>query len=126
VVEAVQGIEVPAPPPVGEFRSRGVICELIGLKEGIRDGHRKTCATHLQVILKNDYDTGREMGHSARELIKSYAALKIPVAVSLEHWMLNPAVIEEYRKSREWKKLLKDVSAAKQVPSANETATSED
>jgi hypothetical protein len=113
-------------PPVGEFRLRGAICRMIGLKDGIRDGFRKTCATHLRGLFKNDHDTGREMGHSADELIRSYALLKTPEAQSLEHWMLSPDVIEKYRKSREWKKVLRDASEARQDPSANESATSED
>jgi integrase len=99
-------------PPVGEFRLRGEICKMIGLtrEEGIRDGFRKTCATHLRNLLKNNHDTGREMGHSATELIKSYALLKTPPEQSTEHWMLSPEVIEKYRKSREWKKVLRETS----------------
>jgi hypothetical protein len=134
-------------PPVGEFRLRGEICQKIGLVEDEkeRDGFRKTCATHLRAIKKNDYLTGQEMGHSARVLIRNYAALKIPMSQSLEHWMISPEVINIYRKSREWKRVLLEaeekfnaktraeeaaISAssetpAKRVPSANETAKSE-
>jgi hypothetical protein len=113
-------------PPVGEFRLRGAICQMIALVEGIRDGFRKTCATHLLGILKNEFDTGKEMGHSAKELIRSYALLKTPEAQSKEHWMISPEVIRIYRKSRAWKKVLRDASEARQAQSASETATSED
>ena len=131
-LELCKELECPL-PPVGEFRLRGAICTMIGMtrEEGIRDGFRKTCATHLLGILKNEFDTGKEMGHSAQELIKSYALLKTPHAQSLEHWMLSPEVIEVYRKSREWKKVLRDAatsasaSATTPVPSANETAKTE-
>jgi hypothetical protein len=41
-------------PPVNERRLVDQCCELIGLKEWIRDGLRKNCATHLRAIYKND------------------------------------------------------------------------
>jgi hypothetical protein len=56
------------------------IFDLIGLEaeDRIRDGFRKNCATHLRPIFKNDYDVVKNMGHSIRELLKSYADLKTP------------------------------------------------
>jgi hypothetical protein len=135
-------------PPKNEFKVKRVICELIGLDEWFRDSLRKNCATHLRAVYKNDYDVIRDLGNSVRELLKSYADLKTPEAVSLEHWMITPAMVEEYRKSRDWKKVLREAGEkadakrkaeikakleaegataafeATPAPSANETATS--
>ncbi len=97
-------------PPVGEARTVESICALIGLEDWIRDGLRKNCATHLRVIYKNDWECGRDMGHSARTLIKDYAELRTPDAVSLEHWMISPGMVKEYMKSRKWLKVLRDAA----------------
>jgi hypothetical protein len=119
-------------PPVGEVLTTEQICELIGLKKWIRDGLRKNCATHLRVIYKNDYDVVKDLGNSVRTLLKAYAELRTPEGVSHEHWLITPGKVREYRKSRDWKKVLRDASAAKSAaiaasattpaPSASETA----
>jgi hypothetical protein len=112
-------------PPVNEFKTNGIICELIGLEEWLRDGLRKNCATHLRAVYKNDYDVVRDLGNSIRTLLKDYADLKVPTATSLEHWMISPAVVKEYRKSREWLKVLRDAAtaaAARKEQTASETA----
>ncbi|MGA3181854.1 MAG: hypothetical protein ABSF38_16050 [Verrucomicrobiota bacterium] len=121
-------------PPVGEVLTTEQICELIGLKKWIRDGLRKNCATHLRVIYKNDYDVVKDLGNSVRTLLKAYAELRTPEALSHEHWLFTPGKVREYRKSRAWKKVLREASAAKNAaiaasattpaPSASETAKS--
>jgi hypothetical protein len=97
-------------PPVDEFRTNRLICDLIGLDDWIRDGLRKSCATHLRVIYRNDYDVVKDLGNSIRVLLKDYAELRTPEAVSKEHWMLTVEMIKEYRKSREWLKVLRDAA----------------
>jgi hypothetical protein len=97
-------------PPVGEARTVEAICKLIGLDEWIRDGLRKNCATHLRVIYKNDYEVGRDMGHSARTLIKDYADLRTPDGVSQEHWLISTGMVKEYMKSRKWLEVLRNAA----------------
>ena len=112
-----------------EFRTNEMICELIGLDDWIRDGLRKNCATHLRAVYKNDYLVVKDLGNSVRTLLKAYADLKVPESVSLEHWMITPGKVEQYRKSREWKKVLREAgekanaaAEAKSKQSASESA----
>jgi hypothetical protein len=95
-------------PPVDEFRTNILICDMIGLDDWIRDGLRKNCATHLRVIYKNDYDCVKDLGNSVRVMLKAYAELRTPEAVSLEHWMLTPEKVRAYRKTRAWLKVLRE------------------
>jgi len=68
-----------------------------------------------------------------RVMVKAYAELRTPEAISLEHWMITPAKVKEYRKSRKWLKVLRDaadkaaIAAASKPPepSASENAKSE-
>jgi hypothetical protein len=71
---------------------------------------RKNCATHLRVIYKNDYEVGRDMGHSARTLIKDYADLRTPDGVSQEHWLISTGMVKEYMKSRKWLEVLRNAA----------------
>jgi hypothetical protein len=85
----------------------------------------------LRAVYKNDYDVVRDLGNSIRTLLKDYADLKVPTATSLEHWMISPAVVREYRKSREWLKVLRDAATAaatrkEQTQTASETAKAAD
>jgi hypothetical protein len=120
-------------PPVDEFRTARLICELIGLDDWIRDGLRKNCATHLRAVYKNDYEVVKDLGNSVRVMVKAYAELRTPEAISLEHWMITPGKVKEYRKSRKWLKVLRDaadkaaIAAASKPPepSASENAKSE-
>jgi hypothetical protein len=97
-------------PPVDEFRTNRLICDMIGLDDWIRDGLRKNCATHLRVVYKNDYDCVKDLGNSVRVMLKAYAELRTPEAVSLEHWMITPGKVKEYRKTRAWMKVLREAS----------------
>jgi hypothetical protein len=106
---------------------------LIGLDDWIRDGLRKNCATHLRAVYKNDYEVVKDLGNSVRVMVKAYAELRTPEAVSSEHWMITPGKVKEYRKSRKWLKVLRDaadraaIAAASKPPepSASENAKSE-
>jgi len=109
-------------PPVDEFRTNKLICDLIGLQDWIRDGLRKNCATHLRVIYKNDYDVVKDLGNSVRTLLKAYAELRTPEAVSQAHWLITPGTVEEYRKSRKWLKVLREAAEANIKASANASA----
>jgi hypothetical protein len=125
-------------PPVDEVRAVNLCCEMIGLDDWIRDGLRKNCATHLRVAYKNDYECVKDMGNSVRVLLKAYAELRTPEAVSLEHWMITPGKVKEYMKTREWGAVLRDAadkaekaaaaaieaSAKQPTPSASGTAKS--
>jgi hypothetical protein len=107
-------------PPVGEFRTVASICQMIGLTDWIRDGLRKNCATHLRVVYKNDYDCVKDLGNSVRVMLKAYAELRTPEAVSLEHWMITPGKVKDYMKSRAWLKVLRD-AADKTAKAAEES-----
>ncbi len=87
-------------------------CELIGLEEWIRDGLRKTCATHLRAVYKNDYDVVRDCGNSIRVLLKHYADLHVPESVSLEHWQISPEKVKAYLKTNKWKKVVEEAAKA--------------
>jgi len=110
-------------PPIGEVLTTEQICEMIGLNTWIRDGLRKNCATHLRVIYKNDYDVVKDLGNSVRTLLKAYAELRTPEAVSHEHWLITPGKVREYRKSRAWKKVLREASTAKSAAIAASATT---
>lgn len=97
-------------PPVNERRLIDQICEMIGLKDWIRDGMRKNCATHLRAVYKNDYDVVKDMGNSVRILLKHYADLHTPEEVSKEYWKISPKRVEEYRKTDAWRNLLVEAS----------------
>jgi hypothetical protein len=71
---------------------------------------RKTAGTHLRAVYKNDYEVVRDMGNSVRTMIKAYAELLTPEGVSLEHWMITPGKIKEYRRSKAWKKVSRDAA----------------
>jgi hypothetical protein len=123
-------------PPLNERRLVDQCCELIGLKEWIRDGLRKNCATHLRAVYKNDYDVVKDMGNSIRVLLKHYADLHVPEDVSLEHWKISPAKVQAYLKTNTWRNVVetaakaayeraaatKQASGEQPKPSANETA----
>jgi hypothetical protein len=76
----------------------------------------------------------KDLGNSVRTLLKAYAELRTTEALSHEHWLFTPGKVREYRKSRAWKKVLREASAAKNAaiaasattpaPSASETAKS--
>jgi len=122
-------------PPVNERRLVDQCCDVIGLKDWIRDGLRKNCATHLRAVYKNDYDVVKDMGNSIRILLKHYADLHTPEAVSQGHWMITPGKVNEYLKTRAWDKVLrlasekvataavKITSEKKPIQKANETST---
>lgn len=95
-------------PPVNERRLVDQCCELIGLKQWIRDGLRKNCATHLRAVYKNDYDVVKDMGNSIRVLLKHYADLHVPESVSFEHWKITPEKVKAYLKTKAWDKVLRD------------------
>ena len=99
-------------PPVNERRLVDQCCELIGLKEWLRDGLRKNCATHLRAVYKNDYDVVKDCGNSVRGLLKWYAALHVPDDVSLDHWKISPDRVRAYMKTDAWQSLLRNVSDA--------------
>jgi hypothetical protein len=107
-------------PPVNERRLVDQCCAMIGLNEWIRDGMRKNCATHLRAVYKNDYDVVKDMGNSIRILLKYYADLHVPEEVSLEHWKITPAKVQDYLKTKEWEQLLR--SAARTVAEKTEAA----
>jgi len=65
--------------------------------------------------LQNDYDVVKDMGNSIRIMLKSYAALRVPEPMSLEHWMITPGKIKEYLKSRAWLKLIRDAATASEA-----------
>jgi len=99
-------------PPVNERRLVDQCCETIGLKDWIRDGARKNCATHLRAIYKNDYDVVKDCGNSTRVLIKHYVALHIPEAQSLAYWKITPDVVQKHMKSKAWQKVLQTAAKA--------------
>lgn len=100
-------------PPVNERRLVDQCCEMIGLKNWIRDGTRKNCATHLRPVYKNDYDVIKDCGNSIRVLLKHYAALHVPESQSLKHWEIDPESITKFLKSKEWEKLTREASKLK-------------
>lgn len=95
-------------PTVNERRLVDTCCSLIALPDWIRDGMRKTCATHLRAVYKNDYDVTLDCGNSVKVLLESYAALHVPAEVSLEHWKIDPDKVRAYMKTEAWKKVLKE------------------
>jgi hypothetical protein len=99
-------------PPLNERRLMDQCCDLIGLKEWIRDGLRKTCATHLRAVYKNDYDVVKDMGNSIRVLLKHYADLHVPEDVSLEHWLISPRKVQAYLKTDKWRSLVETTAKA--------------
>jgi integrase len=105
-------------PPVNERKLTDQVCAMIGLEDWIRDGMRKTCATHLRAVYKQDYDVIRDCGNSIAVLLKHYAELNTPEEVSLEHWKLTPDAIREYMKTPGWAKI---VSGEQPERTANET-----
>jgi hypothetical protein len=102
-------------PPVNERRDVDAMCELINLKEWLRDGLRKNCATHLRNVYRNDYDVVLDMGHKIRVLLKHYAALHITQEESDEYWAISPEAVEKYRQTDEWKALLVEAAKAKAI-----------
>ena len=111
-------------PPVNERRLVDECCELINLKKWIRDGARKSCATHLRAVLQNDFLVVAELGNSVKVLLKHYAALHVPPTISLEHWKITPEKVAAYMKTKAWEKVKLDAAAAIAERSANETAKS--
>jgi integrase len=107
-------------PPVNERRLVDACCERIGLDDWIRDGLRKCCATHLRAVYRNDYDVVKDMGNSVRILLKHYAALDVPEAVSVEHWQLTPEKVKKRLKSDKWKQTVK--AAAEKAAAATAAA----
>jgi hypothetical protein len=105
-------------PPVNERRLVDACCELIGLEEWLRAGLRKNCCTHLRAVYKNDYDVVKDCGNSVRILLKHYAGLHVPEAVSLEHWKITPDKVKEYLQSKDWENVLK--TATKSTNSLSE------
>ena len=99
-------------PPVNERRLVDAACELIGLEEWIRDGLRKSCATHLRAVYKNDYDVVKDCGNSIRVLLKHYADLHTPESVSLAHWQISPEKVKAYLKTNKWKKAAEEAAKA--------------
>jgi integrase len=99
-------------PPVNERRLVDLCCEIINLQEWIRDGLRKSCATHLRAVYKNDYDVVKDLGNSVRILLKHYAALHIPDEQSLDHWKITPEAVGKYMKTRAWELVLRDAAKA--------------
>ena len=91
----------------------------------IRDGLRKNCATHLRAVYKNDYDVVRDCGNSIRVLLKHYAALHTPEAVSLDYWRITPDRVREYMGTDAWQKLLVTASKGRAERLASESETSE-
>ncbi len=106
-------------PPVNERRLVDQCCELVGLKEWIRDGLRKNCCTHLRAVYKNDYDVVKDCGNSIRILMKHYAGLHVPEASSLEYWKITPDRVRQYLQSTTWQRLIE-----KTTPPANSTSES--
>lgn len=104
-------------PPVNERRLVDSACALLKL-EWIRDGLRKNCATHLRAIYKNDYDVVKDCGNSVRILLKHYADLHVPDSVSLKYWQITPKIVEAYRKTAKWKRLVREVNSDREAPSA--------
>ena len=100
-------------PPPNEMKLRIQCWKMIGLAEWERDGMRKNCATHLRAVYKNDYDVVKDMGNSIRILLKHYADLHTPEAVSLEHWMITPGKVKVFLKTKAWQKVLRDAAAMK-------------
>jgi integrase len=105
-------------PPVNERRLIDACCELIGLGEWIRDGLRKNCCTHLRAVYKNDYDVVKDCGNSVRILLKHYAGLHVPEAVSLAHWEITPDKVRQFMKSAQWENVLK-AAAQQNSPTAD-------
>src|SRR5208282_4899114 len=101
----------------------------MAVEDRIRDGARHNCATHLRAIYENDYLVIRDLGNSVRTLLKDYADLLVPKSVSLDHWQITPERLEEYMKTREWKRVLREAlerkanasSSSTPKPSASET-----
>ena len=115
-------------PPVNERRLVDAVCELIGLSHWIRDGLRKSCATHLRSIYRNDYEVVLDMGHSVRVLLKHYAQLQTPSEVSRGHWQITPKMVEKHLKSDAWKKILEHgakIAEERRKREAEEKATIE-
>jgi hypothetical protein len=112
-------------PPVNERRLVDQCCERIGLKEWIRDGLRKNCATHLRAVYKNDYDVIKDMGNSIRVLLKHYADLHVAEPVSLEHWKITPERVRAYLKTKAWQHVVTSASEVRQAQSPNGTSKSE-
>ncbi|MGD0813499.1 MAG: hypothetical protein ABSA83_07840 [Verrucomicrobiota bacterium] len=118
-------------PPVGYADLSTWVFDRIGMavEDRIRDGARHNCATHLRAIYENDYLVIRDLGNSVRTLLKDYADLLVPKSVSLDHWQITPERLEEYMKTREWKRVLREAlerkanasSSSTPKPSANET-----
>jgi len=94
-------------PPVNERRLVDQACELIDLRDWIRDGLRKCCATHLREVHKNDYDVVKDMGNSVRVLLKHYADLHVTPEESKEFWSITPEKVEKFRKTKEWEAVKK-------------------
>jgi integrase len=112
-------------PPVNERRLVNEICELINLVKWIRDGARKSCATHLRAVLQNDFLVVAELGNSVKVLLKYYAALHVPPSTSLEHWKITPDRVKEYMKTKAWAKVKLDAAKATAERLANEISKSE-
>lgn len=108
-------------PPVNERRLVDLCCEMIGLDEWIRDGLRKNCATHLRWYYKKDHDVINDMGNSVRILLKHYAKLHTPDAVSEEYYTIDPDRVQAYIKTPAWKAVLD--AASQQALSASGIST---
>jgi integrase len=85
--------ELPLP---NERKLIDACCELAGVQDWIHDGLRKTCATHLSNLYKNDWSVVRDLGNSIRILLKHYKALGIPEEVSAAFWKLTPERAEKH------------------------------
>jgi hypothetical protein len=109
-------------PPPNEMKLRIACWKMIGLQEWIRDGMRKSCATHLRAVYKNDYDVVKDCGNSIRVLLKHYADLHTPEVVSLEHWMITPEKVKVYLKTKTWETVLRTAStkAANAIEASSE------
>jgi integrase len=110
-------------PAANERRLVDQCCELIGLEDWIRDGLRKSCATHLRAVYKNDYDVVKDMGNSIRVLLKHYADLHVPESVSLEHWKFSPERVGAYLKTEAWKKVVEDAAKGAATKASGAEAT---
>ena len=87
-----KALKNPLPAP-NERKILDRCCEAAGLKNWIRDGLRKCCATHLRAVYKNDYEVVRDCGNSVRILIRHYADLHVPESTSLGYWQITPTSI---------------------------------
>jgi hypothetical protein len=108
-LELAKELGLPLYPP-NERKLVDQCCDLIDLPDWIRDGMRKTCATHLRAVYKNDHEVTLDCGNSIKVLLESYAALHVPLEVSLKHWKITPALVKAYLTTDAWRKVLADAA----------------